>query len=158
MGTHELHAIDLHSIEHWHADGYPWEAWRQLRREAPVYWYERDGIDPAWMVTGHAEVKAVSSDSSSFLNSGPQLRYAAQDYNHRARAAKLRKAELHEWDPDVVDDILAFREVTGDFGELVVAGMDWVDEGLTKRSMQLMAEEVMPRVNEAIGKSKAAAE
>ena len=106
MGTHELHAIDLHSIEHWHADGYPWEAWRQLRREAPVYWYERDGIDPAWMVTGHAEVKAVSSDSSSFLNSGPQLRYAAQDYNHRARAAKLRKAELHEWDPDVVDDMI----------------------------------------------------
>jgi len=29
--------------------------------------------------------------------------------------------------------------------------MDWVDEDLTKRSMQLMAEEVMPKVNEAIG-------
>ncbi|MEX2453918.1 MAG: LLM class flavin-dependent oxidoreductase [Rhodospirillaceae bacterium] len=56
----------------------------------------------------------------------------------------------------VVDEILAFREVTGDFGELVVAGMDWVDEGLTKRSLRLMAEEVMPRVNAAIGKSEAA--
>lgn len=54
----------------------------------------------------------------------------------------------------VVDQILAFREVTGEFGELVVAGMDWVDEGLTKRSLQLMAEEVMPRVNEAIGAGK----
>jgi alkanesulfonate monooxygenase SsuD/methylene tetrahydromethanopterin reductase-like flavin-dependent oxidoreductase (luciferase family) len=52
---------------------------------------------------------------------------------------------------NVVDQILAFREEVGDFGELVLAGMDWVDEDLTKRSMQLMAEEVMPRVNEAIG-------
>jgi alkanesulfonate monooxygenase SsuD/methylene tetrahydromethanopterin reductase-like flavin-dependent oxidoreductase (luciferase family) len=52
---------------------------------------------------------------------------------------------------NVVDQILAFREEVGDFGELVIAGMDWVDERLTKRSMQLMAEEVMPRVNDAIG-------
>jgi hypothetical protein len=30
--------------------------------------------------------------------------------------------------------------------------MDWVDPKLGKRSMQLMAEEVMPRVNAAIAK------
>ena len=53
----------------------------------------------------------------------------------------------------VVDYILALREETGDFGELVYAGMDWVDPALAKRSMKLMAEEVMPRVNAAIGKS-----
>jgi alkanesulfonate monooxygenase SsuD/methylene tetrahydromethanopterin reductase-like flavin-dependent oxidoreductase (luciferase family) len=52
----------------------------------------------------------------------------------------------------VVDQILAFRERVGDFGELVYAGMDWVDGKLEKRSMQLMAEEVMPRVNAAIAK------
>jgi alkanesulfonate monooxygenase SsuD/methylene tetrahydromethanopterin reductase-like flavin-dependent oxidoreductase (luciferase family) len=56
----------------------------------------------------------------------------------------------------VVDQILALREEAGDFGELVYAGMDWVDPALNKRSMQLMAEEVMPRVNAAIGKSTAA--
>ena len=50
----------------------------------------------------------------------------------------------------VVDQILAMREETGDFGELVYAGMDWVDPALAKRSMQLMAEQVMPRVNAAI--------
>jgi alkanesulfonate monooxygenase SsuD/methylene tetrahydromethanopterin reductase-like flavin-dependent oxidoreductase (luciferase family) len=58
----------------------------------------------------------------------------------------------------VVDQILAMREMTGDFGELVYAGMDWVDPELARRSMQLMAEEVMPRVNAAIGKQTAAAE
>lgn len=50
----------------------------------------------------------------------------------------------------VVDQILALREVTGDFGELVYASMDWVDPALARRSMELMALEVMPRVNAAI--------
>jgi len=57
----------------------------------------------------------------------------------------------------VVDAILKMREETGDFGELVYAGMDWADPALAKRSMQLMAEEVMPRVNAAIGKPASAA-
>jgi alkanesulfonate monooxygenase SsuD/methylene tetrahydromethanopterin reductase-like flavin-dependent oxidoreductase (luciferase family) len=56
----------------------------------------------------------------------------------------------------VVDQILALREEIGDFGEIVYAGMDWVDPALAKRSMQLMAEEVMPRVNAAIGAAAAA--
>jgi len=52
----------------------------------------------------------------------------------------------------VVDQILAFREKTGDFGTLYYACMDWKDAALGKRSMQLMAEEVMPRVNAALGR------
>jgi alkanesulfonate monooxygenase SsuD/methylene tetrahydromethanopterin reductase-like flavin-dependent oxidoreductase (luciferase family) len=51
---------------------------------------------------------------------------------------------------NVVDQILKLREEVGDFGELVYAGMDWVDPALAKRSMELMANEVMPRVNKAI--------
>ena len=56
----------------------------------------------------------------------------------------------------VVDEILAFREATGDFGEIVYAGVDFADADLAKRSIELMATEVMPRVNEAIGRSQAA--
>ena len=51
----------------------------------------------------------------------------------------------------VVEGILKLVDEAGDFGELVYAGMDWVDPVLAKRSMVLMAEEVMPRVNKAIG-------
>jgi hypothetical protein len=51
----------------------------------------------------------------------------------------------------VVDQILQFREQVGDFGELVYAGMDWVDPKLAQRSMELMATEVMPRVDKALG-------
>jgi hypothetical protein len=39
----------------------------------------------------------------------------------------------------------------GGFGELVYAGLDWADPQLARRSMVLMAEEVMPRVRKAIG-------
>ena len=52
----------------------------------------------------------------------------------------------------VVDQILAFREFVGDFGNLVYACHDWQDPALGKRSMELFATEVMPRVNAAIGK------
>ena len=50
----------------------------------------------------------------------------------------------------VVDQILAFRESVGDFGNLVYACHDWMDPALAKRSMELFATEVMPRVNAAI--------
>jgi hypothetical protein len=37
-------------------------------------------------------------------------------------------------------------------GTLYYAGIDWADPQLGRRSMKLMAEEVMPRVNAAIAK------
>ncbi len=56
----------------------------------------------------------------------------------------------------VVQQLLAFREHVGDFGTLLYAGHDWVDPVLAKRSMQLMAEQVIPRVNAAIAAEKSA--
>ena len=53
----------------------------------------------------------------------------------------------------VVDQILALRETIGDFGTLLYAGHDWTDKDLARRSMVLMAEEVMPRINAAVGES-----
>lgn len=57
--------------------------------------------------------------------------------------------------PDrVADELLAFRDAVGDFGTLLYCGVDWVDPGLARRSMELMAEEVMPRIDRAINKSR----
>jgi alkanesulfonate monooxygenase SsuD/methylene tetrahydromethanopterin reductase-like flavin-dependent oxidoreductase (luciferase family) len=50
----------------------------------------------------------------------------------------------------VVEQLLALRSRAGDFGEVVYANLDWVDERLARRSMELMATEVMPRVNAAL--------
>ncbi len=54
----------------------------------------------------------------------------------------------------VVDQLLKFREEVGDFGNLLYACHDWKNIPLAKRSMELMAKEVMPKVNEAIGQSE----
>ena len=50
----------------------------------------------------------------------------------------------------VVDQLLKFRETTGDFGTLLYACHDWMDPALGRRSMELMAEKVMPKLNEAL--------
>ena len=61
--------------------------------------------------------------------------------------------------PDkVTDDLLAFREETGDFGTLLYAGKDWADPELARRSMVLLAEDVKPAVNTAIAAQTRAAE
>ena len=61
--------------------------------------------------------------------------------------------------PDkVADELLAFREVTGDFGTLLSAGKDWADPELARRSMVLLAEKVKPAVNTAIAAESRAAE
>ena len=63
--------------------------------------------------------------------------------------------ELVIWgEPDkVADEILRLREAAGPFGEIVYAGMDWANPRLARRSMELMATEVMPRVNDALKES-----
>jgi len=45
----------------------------------------------------------------------------------------------------VLDGLVAFREQVGDFGTLVSVAHDWDRPELWKRSMRLLAEEVMPR-------------
>ena len=51
---------------------------------------------------------------------------------------------------EVADKILEFREEVGDFGTLLYAGHDWADVDLAKKSMELMAEKVMPKINDNI--------
>ena len=56
----------------------------------------------------------------------------------------------------VAEKILALREEIGDFGTLAVTAQDWTDADAMKRSLRLIAEEVMPIVNSQIGGQQAA--
>ncbi|MHC5770537.1 MAG: LLM class flavin-dependent oxidoreductase [Nostoc sp.] len=49
----------------------------------------------------------------------------------------------------VADQILAFRNEVGAFGTLLYTGHDWADPALARRSMELMANEVWPRIDRA---------
>jgi alkanesulfonate monooxygenase SsuD/methylene tetrahydromethanopterin reductase-like flavin-dependent oxidoreductase (luciferase family) len=51
---------------------------------------------------------------------------------------------------EVAERILELRARVGPFGTLLYTGHDWVDPVLARRSMQLMAEEVWPRVLEGL--------
>jgi cholest-4-en-3-one 26-monooxygenase len=46
--------------------GYPHAEWALLRREAPVFWYERPDVHPFWAITRHADVVEVSRESDLF--------------------------------------------------------------------------------------------
>jgi len=53
-------------------NGFPHEAFRQLRHEAPVYWQERDheGNRGFWVVSKYADVKYVSKNPRLFSSQG----------------------------------------------------------------------------------------
>jgi alkanesulfonate monooxygenase SsuD/methylene tetrahydromethanopterin reductase-like flavin-dependent oxidoreductase (luciferase family) len=51
----------------------------------------------------------------------------------------------------VAEEILQFREEVGPFGTLLYAGKDWLDADLGRRSMVLLAERVLPKVNAHAG-------
>jgi alkanesulfonate monooxygenase SsuD/methylene tetrahydromethanopterin reductase-like flavin-dependent oxidoreductase (luciferase family) len=57
---------------------------------------------------------------------------------------------------EVVDRILEMYEAIGDFGTLLYCGKDWTDISLGRKSMELMAEKVMPAVNAGIGRRQPA--
>jgi len=50
----------------------------------------------------------------------------------------------------VAEQILEFRDDVGAFGTLLYTGHDWADPALARRSMELMAKDVWPRVEQAL--------
>ena len=68
------------------------------------------------------------------------------------------KLIIHGSPGKVADEIAAFQEEVGEFGTLLYAGHDWLDRGLARRSMVLMAEKVLPAVNAGAKKKSQAAE
>jgi alkanesulfonate monooxygenase SsuD/methylene tetrahydromethanopterin reductase-like flavin-dependent oxidoreductase (luciferase family) len=57
---------------------------------------------------------------------------------------------IHGSPEKVADEILKFRDQVGDFGTLLYAGKDWRDRDLGRRSMTLLAEKVLPKINAAM--------
>jgi alkanesulfonate monooxygenase SsuD/methylene tetrahydromethanopterin reductase-like flavin-dependent oxidoreductase (luciferase family) len=166
MGERDFHPLSANFLlPHWLKSH--WDNYAEGKRKAGVT------PDPAeWRV---ARTVFVADDDKVAASYGRHDAASPYRFYYKQLQTKLTKAKRHVVfkermdQPDheithefvldrlciygtvnkVVDQILALREQVGDFGELVYAGMDWVDERLARRSMQLMAEEVMPRVNRA---------
>jgi cytochrome P450 len=67
-----LDSLDIVGIGTYADNGYPHQAWATLRREAPVYWYERPGVVPFWAITKHEDLVQVSKNPQVFKNA-PRL-------------------------------------------------------------------------------------
>lgn len=63
-----LDTLDITDTALYVKRGYPWQAWDLLRREAPVYWYERPGFEPFWALTKYEDIAWVSRNPDLFSN------------------------------------------------------------------------------------------
>jgi len=66
-----LDTVDIISNDRY-VRGYPHPEWALLRREAPVYWYDRHVKNPFWAITKHEDIVRISRDPERNLN-GPRL-------------------------------------------------------------------------------------
>lgn len=109
--------------------------------------------------------KAYATDPDS-----PYVFYYKQLYTKLKKNGRIELFKTHRDQPDdevtlevvcnqlitygtpnkVADELMKYREMVGDFGTLLYAGKDWADRELCRRSMILLAEQVMPKVNAAI--------
>ncbi len=101
-----LDTLDIHSADRYAAHGYPWAEWDLLRREAPVFRYEREDIAPFWAITRHEDVLALSRHSKIFVNSGPILRLTTIEEDRATKAMSRVRAERDGWDPDEPHDFI----------------------------------------------------
>jgi cholest-4-en-3-one 26-monooxygenase len=70
--------LDVATPEHYEQNGYPHREWAWLRRNAPLFWYERENVDPFWVVTKHADIVWLSKQPERLLNA-PRLAVFTND-------------------------------------------------------------------------------
>jgi cholest-4-en-3-one 26-monooxygenase len=116
-----LDQIDIHTPQLYVTRGYPWEEWDLLRREAPIYWYEREEVEPFWAITRHADVLAVSKRPDIFINGGPRLRLTLKGETELLRGGLDAFGKERGWDPSEPADFVfmddprhrKFRSIVG---------------------------------------------
>ena len=104
--TVTLDNLRIHHPADYAANGYPWAAWDLLREQAPVFWYERDDVEPFWAVTRYADVVTVSNHPDVFINGGPRLRLTLRGKPEPVRAGMDEFCRERGWDPDEPPDMV----------------------------------------------------
>src|SRR5690349_19240190 len=66
MAELSLDTIDILDPNLYVTRGYPHKEWALLRRQAPVFYYERPAVRPFWAVTTHADIITISRQPDLF--------------------------------------------------------------------------------------------
>ncbi len=69
MAEFSLETIDILDPDLYVERGYPHDEWALLRRQAPVFYYERPRVHSFWAVTRYADIIAVSRQPDLFRSS-----------------------------------------------------------------------------------------
>jgi cytochrome P450 len=104
--TVALDQTNIHTPRRYVEEGYPWEDWDLLRREAPVYRYERDDVEPFWAITRHADILAVSKRPDVFINGGPRLRLTIKGEVELLRGGLDEFGLTRGWNPQEPPDFV----------------------------------------------------
>jgi alkanesulfonate monooxygenase SsuD/methylene tetrahydromethanopterin reductase-like flavin-dependent oxidoreductase (luciferase family) len=134
--------------------------------------------DPAnWRVAKSIFVAEDAATAKTYATdpNGPYVGYYRSLYTKLKKNGRIGLFKTHRDQPDdevtlesvceklviygtpdkVADELMAFREQVGDFGTLLYAGKDWRDRDLGRRSMILLAEKVLPKLDAAVGPTRA---
>ena len=159
------HAVTANFIPHNHVASH-WQMYRKGAQEA--------GIEPdpdRWSVARHILVAETDAEAKAYLSRRDHALVHYYQYliglMKRANFAAIMKPDGDMPDDQltvpwalenliiagsphtVAEKILAFRQQVGPFGTIVMVAHDWDDPAFHKRSMELMAHEVMPMLNKA---------
>ncbi len=144
-----------HVATHW--TGYRQGCERAGRRPDPAVWRVARSIfvsDDASLASDRvADPQGVFAWYYDYLLSGFRRRRALflvkesdEVADEAVTPVSIAESLVIAGTPDrALDRLIAFREEVGDFGVLLDVAHDWQEPGLGKRSMQLLAEKVMPR-------------
>jgi len=98
--TPTLETLDITDTDLYVKRGYPWKAWDLLRKEAPVFWYERPGFEPFWALTKYEDVAFVSRSPELFSN---RQRLRLNDIDGVEIGERARDRSSVKWGHDRTD-------------------------------------------------------
>jgi len=79
--------------------GYPHEEWTQLRRDAPVHYFEPPGWPAYWAITKHADIIEVSKQPDVFLNGPGMTITRSEGETEEERATREQIKTIINMDP-----------------------------------------------------------
>ncbi len=64
----QLDTLDFMSPERYVAEGYPHAEWTQMRKEAPIYWFDRSPGEEFWAITKHEDIVYIGKRPDLFIS------------------------------------------------------------------------------------------
>ena len=100
-----LQNLDITDTDLYVRNGYPWAAWDLLRKEAPIFWYQRPRHEPFWAITKHADIAYISRNPKLFSNT-QILRISDVETVRIGQRGRVRSANRYGGSPEDPPDFI----------------------------------------------------